>query len=85
MKFLDKLYKKRDAAKAEYDKWQGVVDTFESDPDFARGRHNGAVRVMRQAKAKADVVAWRRWTPARRAKFKKTMAAKRKAAEKSEG
>jgi len=51
MRLIDKLTAKRDAAHAEYLKWQGMVEVLQSDPDFASVAHHGATKVMQQAMA----------------------------------
>jgi hypothetical protein len=46
MRLIEKLEGKRDAAHAEYLKWQGMIDTLQNDPEFASTIHRGAVAKM---------------------------------------
>ena len=55
-RFLDKFIAKRDAAKAELDKWQGVIDLIHNDPDFASLLHHGKVDRMDRAKQAYQMV-----------------------------
>jgi len=49
MRLIEKLTAKRDAAHAEYLKWQGMIDTLQSDPEFASIAHYGATKTMKAA------------------------------------
>ena len=54
MRLLEKLILKRDAAHKEYEKWSGMIETLQSDPDFTSIAHFGATKVMKEARALAN-------------------------------